>query len=225
VFSTGTPVASVSGMNTMGDEGVEDAIARDVTCRVADPNEPSGQPTGPARGALPTVRTRSARVLTTVLFTDIVDSTAHAVALGDRRWVDLQRQLEQVLREEIRRFGGRALATTGDGLVAAFDGAATAVRCALRAQHASRALGLDLRCGLHCGEIERHGPHVGGIVFHAAARVMDLAAPGEVLVSGTLKELSAGSSLCFRPRGRRTIRGLPGHWLVFAALDDGPHGP
>ena len=165
---------------------------------------------------------QSTRVLTTVLFTDVVDSTGHAIALGDERWLALLERHEAMVRAEIRRAGGRPVAAAGDGMVATFDGAAAAVRCATRIARLSRSsFGLEVRCGLHCGEYERRGSRVGGIVFHVAARVLHLAAPGEVLVSETLKQLTAGSTLHFRARGRRTLRGLQGLWPIFGVTDGG----
>jgi class 3 adenylate cyclase len=161
------------------------------------------------------------RVLTTVLFTDVVDSTGHAVALGDERWLTLLDRHEAMVRAEIRSAGGRAVAAVGDGMVATFEGAAAAIRCATRVAQLSRSLGLEVRCGLHCGESERRGSRVGGIVFHIAARVVTLAAPGEVLVSETLKQLAEGSTLCFRARGRHTLRGLEGRWPIYGVVDDG----
>jgi class 3 adenylate cyclase len=161
------------------------------------------------------------RVLTTVLFTDVVDSTGHAVALGDEHWLTLLEHHEAMVRAEIRSAGGRTVAAIGDGMVATFEGAAAAIRCATRVAQLSRSFGLEVRCGLHCGESERRGSRVGGIIFHVAARVLHLAAPGEVLVSETLKQLAAGSTLHFQPRGRRTLRGLEGRWPIYGVVGDG----
>jgi class 3 adenylate cyclase len=161
---------------------------------------------------------QASRVLTTVLFTDVVDSTGHALALGDERWLALLERHEGMVRAEIRRGGGRPVAAAGDGMVATFDGAAAAIQCATRVARLSPPLGLEVRCGLHCGEYERRGSRVGGIVFHVAARVVHLAAPGEVLVSETLKQLAAGSTLRFRARGRRTLRGLQGLWPIYGVI-------
>jgi class 3 adenylate cyclase len=154
-----------------------------------------------------------------VLFVDVVDSTGHARALGDERWLALLERHDAMVRGEIRRAGGRAGVAVGDGLAATFGGAAAAVRCALRIAAHSPALGLQVRCGLHCGEAQRHGARVGGIVFHIAARVMTRAAPGEVLVSETLTQLAAGSMLGFDGRGRRVLRGFPGAWRLYAVTD------
>jgi class 3 adenylate cyclase len=163
---------------------------------------------------------RRGRVLTTVLFTDVVDSTGHAIALGDRHWLALLERHETMVRREIRRAGGRAVVAVGDGMVATFRGADAAVRCALAVAEGSRTLGLEVRCGLHCGESERRGARLGGIVFHVAARIVALAHPGEVLVSGTLTHLATGSALRFHERGRRTLHGLPGRWSVYGVTAD-----
>lgn len=160
---------------------------------------------------------RERRVLTTVLFTDVVDSTGHARALGDGPWLALLDRHEAMVRGAVHAGGGRIAAAAGDGLVATFPGAGAAVRCALTIAEGSRALGLEVRCGLHCGETERRGTRLGGIVFHVAARVVALAAPGEVLVSETLTQLAAGSALRFERRGRRTLRGFPGAWTLYGA--------
>jgi class 3 adenylate cyclase len=160
---------------------------------------------------------RPTRVLATVLFTDIVDSTGLALRLGDSAWLALQEQHDDMARREVRRFGGRHRAATGDGLVATFDGAAAGVCCATEVAKTSLRLGVEVRAGLHCGEYECRGPRVGGIVFHVAARVLTLAQPSEVLVSGTVKDLVAGSALRFTERGRHPLRGLPGLWMLYAA--------
>src|SRR5262245_8370745 len=126
-----------------------------------------------------------------------------------------------MVRAEIRRACGRAVVAMGDGVVATFAGAEDAVRCARRIVRRSRAFGLEVRCGLHCGETERRRARLGGIVFHVAARVMHVAAPGEVLVSETLTRLVTGSSVRFQRRGRHALRGLPGEWPVYRVADDG----
>jgi class 3 adenylate cyclase len=160
---------------------------------------------------------RPQRVLTTVLCTDVVDSTGHALALGDDRWLALLVRHQAMVTAEIRREAGHLVVAVGDGTVATFDGAAAAVRCAGRIARLSRDTGLEVRCGLHCGESERRARRVGGIVFHVAARIAQLASPGEVLVSETLTRLVAGSTIHFRRRGRRLLRGLPGLWVLYVA--------
>jgi class 3 adenylate cyclase len=156
------------------------------------------------------------RVLATVLFTDIVGSTGHATRLGDARWRDLLEQHDAFTRRQLARFRGRAVKTTGDGVVAVFDGPARALRCAVALATGVRSLGLEIRAGLHSGECEMRGDDVAGVAVHIAARVGQLAAPGEVLCTGTVKDLVAGSGLEFAPRGAQTLRGVPGEWTLFA---------
>lgn len=157
------------------------------------------------------------RVLATVLFTDIVESTKRAADLGDRAWRDLLERHHGLVREELGRHRGVEIDTAGDGFLATFDGPARAIRCALAVRDAVRGLGLELRCGAHTGEIELAGPGVVGIGVHIAARVCALAGPGEVLVSSTVKDLVAGSGIRFEPRGAHRLKGVPGSWRVFAA--------
>jgi pimeloyl-ACP methyl ester carboxylesterase len=156
------------------------------------------------------------RVLATVLFTDIVGSTERAVALGDRRWRELLEQHHGAVRRELDRFRGREVDTAGDGFLAAFDGPARAVRCALAAREAVRPLGIELRAGLHTGECEVHRDKLAGIAVHIGARVAAQAGPGEVLVSSTVKDLVAGSGLCFADRGAQVLKGVPGEWRLYA---------
>jgi class 3 adenylate cyclase len=157
------------------------------------------------------------RVLATVLFTDIVGSTAKAAELGDRRWRDLLDQHYAVIRSALARFRGREVKSTGDGVLATFDGPARGVRCARAIVDQIRTLGLEIRAGLHTGECEIIGDDVGGIAVHIGARVAELAAAGEVLVSGTVKDLVAGSGLQFGDRGPQVLKGIPGEWRLFAA--------
>jgi len=156
------------------------------------------------------------RVLATVLFTDIVGSTELAAAVGDRRWRDLLDAHHAAVRRELARFRGREVHTTGDGVLATFDGPARAARCALAITQAVRALGLEVRAGVHTGEVELMGDDIGGIAVHTGARVAAEAGPGEVLVSGTVKDLVAGSGIAFEDRGVRTLKGVPGEWRLFA---------
>ena len=157
------------------------------------------------------------RVLATVLFTDIVDSTARAAQVGDRGWRTLLDSHEEMSREEVETHGGRIADFTGDGLLATFDGPARAVRCALTLRSRVHALGVELRAGIHTGEIERRGGDVAGIGVHIAARVMALAAADEVLVSRTVKDLVAGSGLRFHDHGTHRLKGVPDTWQVFRA--------
>ncbi|HZU20698.1 MAG TPA: adenylate/guanylate cyclase domain-containing protein [Gaiellaceae bacterium] len=156
------------------------------------------------------------RVLATVLFTDIVGSTAHAVELGDRRWRELVSQHHRTIRRELARFRGRELDTAGDGFFAAFDGPARAVRCACAVSDSVRELGLEIRAGLHTGECEVVDGKIGGIAVHIGARVASEAAPGEVLVSQTVRDLVAGSGLEFLERGEAELKGVPGAWRLYA---------
>lgn len=157
------------------------------------------------------------RVLATVLFTDIVGSTERAATLGDRRWRDLLEAHHGLIRRELDHNRGREVDTTGDGFLAVFDGPARAVRCAAASVGAVRELGLEIRAGVHTGEVEMIGANVGGIAVHIGARVAALAQPGEVLVSSTLKDLVAGSGIAFEDRGAYVLKGVPGEWRVFAA--------
>ncbi|HEY7141608.1 MAG TPA: adenylate/guanylate cyclase domain-containing protein [Methylomirabilota bacterium] len=156
------------------------------------------------------------RVLATVLFTDIVGSTEKAAALGDRRWRDLLEGHHGLVRRELGRFRGREVDTAGDGVLATFDGPARAVRCARAVSDSVRALGLEVRAGLHTGEVELQGEKVSGLAVHIGARVAAAAGPGEVLVSSTVKDLVAGSGLRFQDRGSHALRGVPGEWHLFA---------
>jgi class 3 adenylate cyclase len=156
------------------------------------------------------------RVLATVLFTDIVDSTGQAAAMGDRRWRTILDRHDETGRRTVAAYGGDVVKQTGDGLLATFDGPARAVRCA---QELSRALAasVPIRAGLHTGEVERRGDDVGGIGVHIAARVAALAGPGDVLVSRTVRDLTAGSDLTFEDRGTHELKGVPEAWQLYAA--------
>jgi class 3 adenylate cyclase len=157
------------------------------------------------------------RVLATVLFTDIVGSTVRAAELGDGQWRRLLGEHNLVGRHHIERFGGREIKTVGDGLLATFDGPARAVRCALGMREGVRELGLEMRAGLHTGEIELQGDDIAGLAVHIAARISALAEGGEVLVSSTVRDLVAGSGLAFDDRGTHELKGVPGEWRVFRA--------
>jgi len=157
------------------------------------------------------------RVLVTVLFTDIVGSTDHAVALGDRAWHNLLDRHNEIVRSELARFRGKEVNTTGDGFLAVFDGPARAIRCAMSIRDGIRSLGIEIRAGVHTGECERDGDNYAGIAVHTGARVMSRADAGEVLVSSTVKDLVAGSGLRFRDRGVHSLKGVPGEWSLYAA--------
>jgi class 3 adenylate cyclase len=174
---------------------------------VAD--EVEGFLTGVRRGPEPD------RVLATVLFTDIVGASERAAAIGDRRWRDLLENHHAMIRRALARFRGREIDTAGDGFLATFDGPARAVRCACAICDEVRALGIEVRAGLHTGECETIGDKLGGIAVHIGSRVAGLAGGGEVLVSSTVKDLVAGSGLSFQDRGFHSLKGIPGEWKLF----------
>ena len=155
-------------------------------------------------------------MLATVLFTDIVGSTERATVLGDRGWHDLLARHDAAIRRQLTRFRGREVNTTGDGLVASFDGPARAIRCAQAISEGVRELGIEVRAGLHTGECELVNGNVAGIAVHTGARVAAEAGPGEVLVSSTVKDLVAGSGITFQDRGTHELKGIPGEWRLFS---------
>jgi class 3 adenylate cyclase/pimeloyl-ACP methyl ester carboxylesterase len=156
------------------------------------------------------------RVLASVLFTDIVESTGRAAELGDRRWRELLLAHNDVVRREIDAWRGSVIKTTGDGFLATFDGPARAVSCALAIVQQVRQLGLEVRAGVHTGECERLGADVGGMAVHIGARVAALATPGEVLASRTVRDLVVGSGLRFHDRGSHDLKGVPDAWQLYA---------
>lgn len=156
------------------------------------------------------------RVLATVLFTDIVDSTRRAAEMGDRDWHALLDAHDAVVRSQLARFRGREVSTSGDSFLAMFDGPQRAIRCAMAIRDAVQALGIEVRAGLHTGECEVRGDDIGGIAVHIGARVSALAGPNEVLVSSTLRDLVIGSGLEFVEHGDHQLKGVPGEWRIFA---------
>jgi class 3 adenylate cyclase len=156
------------------------------------------------------------RVLATVLFTDIVDSTRWAAEMGDRDWHALLDAHDAVVRAQLARFRGREVNTSGDGFLAMFDGPQRAIRCAMAIRDAVQSLGIQVRAGLHTGECEVRGDDIGGIGVHIGARVSALAGPNDVLVSSTLRDLVIGSGLEFEDRGTHELKGVPGEWRLFA---------
>jgi class 3 adenylate cyclase len=156
------------------------------------------------------------RVLTTILFVDIADSTERASALGDAAWVQVLTQYYAALRRELRMFSGKEVDTAGDGLLATFDGPGRAVRCALAIARAASALGLRTRAGVHTGEVERDGAAIRGVAVHFAARIAACASPGEVYVSSTVVDLVVGSGIDFADRGAHELKGLPQPRHLFA---------
>ena len=166
-------------------------------------------------GTAPTSETN--RVLATVLFTDLVDSTRRAAQTGDRAWSDLLDRHFQNSRAAVTALGGETIKTTGDGVLALFTGPGQGVRCAEQVIADARGMGLDVRTGLHTGEVERSSDDVAGLAVHLAARIMSHAEAGEILVSGTVRDLVIGSDLTFSDRGEHELKGIPGRWSLYAA--------
>ncbi|HXK25282.1 MAG TPA: adenylate/guanylate cyclase domain-containing protein [Myxococcota bacterium] len=185
--------------HTVLDKPTQDVIADEIEEFV----------TGERHGAEPD------RVLATVLFTDLVGSTERAAKVGDSRWHELRDEWLGIMRKELGSFHGREIDSSGDGLLATFDGPARAIRCAIAMRERVRGMGLELRAGLHTGECELAGERVVGIAVHIGARVAALAAPNEILVSSTVKDLVAGSGLKFDDRGAHALRGVPDEWRLF----------
>ena len=158
------------------------------------------------------------RFLATVLFTDIVDSTAQSAALGDREWRAIRERHDSLVRSQLAHFRGREVKTMGDGFLATFDGPTRAVRCAQSIIHCSQALGIEVRAGLHTGEVELDGDDVAGIAVAIGARVGALAKPSEVLVSQTIKDLTSGSGIVFADRGEHSLKGVPDAWRLYQAV-------
>ena len=156
------------------------------------------------------------RILATVLFTDIVSSTEKAADLGDRRWSELLDRHDSMVRSELDRWKGREVKTTGDGFLATFDGPGKAISAATAIRLGARRLGIDIRAGLHAGEVELRGEDIGGLAVHAAARIMSNADPGEILASSTVKDLVIGSDTRFDDRGAHELKGVPGEWRLYA---------
>jgi class 3 adenylate cyclase len=156
------------------------------------------------------------RLLATVLFTDIVDSTRRAAEMGDRDWRALLDAHDAVVRVQLNRFRGREVSTSGDSFLAMFDGPQRAIRCAMAIRDAVQALGIEVRAGLHTGEVEIRGDDIGGIAVHIGARVSAVAGANDVLVSSTLRDLVIGSGIAFEDRGAHALKGVPGEWRIFA---------
>ena len=170
-------------------------------------------------GARPVRGTSTDRVLATVLFTDIVSSTERAAHLGDARWRELLDDHHDRVRDELDRYGGREIATAGDGFLATFEGPARAVRCATAACQAVLGIGMEIRAGVHTGEIELAGEDVRGLAVHIGARIAGHAAPSEVLVSSTVKDLVAGSGLSFEDAGEHELKGVPDRWRLYRVIE------
>jgi len=170
-------------------------------------------------------RTTPERVLATVLFTDIVGSTELAARLGDRGWHDLVTRHHSAVRAQLKRHRGREIDTAGDGFFAIFDRPAQAISCSIGIIESLRPLGIEIRAGIHVGEVELSGGKAGGIAVHTAARVLGTAQPGEIAVTATVKELAAGSGIEFADRGAATLKGIPGEWRLFTVVHSGLTGP
>ena len=156
------------------------------------------------------------RILSTVMFTDIVGSTDRAVSLGDTKWRELLDAHDALIRRQLDRFRGQEVKTLGDGFMATFDGPARAIQCAASICSGVRGLGMEIRTGIHTGEVEVRGDDIGGIAVHLAKRIESLAAPGEVLVSRTVVDLVAGSVIEFEDRGEQELKGVRGSWRLYA---------
>ena len=157
------------------------------------------------------------RILSTVLFTDIVDSTRQAAELGDSEWRALIRRHDDIVRGQLQHYGGKEIDRTGDGFLSAFESPARAIRCAQAIGAAVQSLGLRVRAGVHSGELEVLGHHLGGIAVHIGARITALAGPDEVLVSQTVRDAVIGSGIAFEDRGAHELKGVPGQWQLYVA--------
>ena len=155
----------------------------------------------------------------TILFTDIVGSTDKAAEVGDEQWLDLLQAHDRLTAEHVERFRGEMIGHTGDGILATFDGPARAVTCGLRLSRAVQRLGIDIRVGIHTGEIEKRNGQLGGIAVHIAARVMSRAQDGGVAVSSTVSDLVAGSGFSFRSTGTHQLKGVPGQWAIYEVAE------
>ncbi|MGH2727215.1 MAG: adenylate/guanylate cyclase domain-containing protein [Actinomycetota bacterium] len=164
----------------------------------------------------PEKREDADRMLATVLFTDIVSSTERAAELGDRRWKELLDSHDRMVREALSQFKGREIKTTGDGFLAAFDGPGKGINCAIAIRQGAHRLGIDIRAGLHVGEVELRGEDIGGLAVHAAARILASAEAGQIVASSTVKDLVIGAGFDFDDRGVQDLKGIPGEWRLYA---------
>jgi len=191
-----------------GDALLSPRVTRQVISAFASRDDETALPAGSAAD----------RVLATVMFSDIVASTERAAAVGDRRWRELLDRHDALIRRELERYGGREVKSTGDGFLALFDAPARAIRCALAIREALRAEGVEVRIGLHAGEVELRGDDVGGIGVHIGARILGSADPGDVVASSTVRDLVAGSGIVFEERGEHELKGVPDTWALYAAV-------
>jgi DNA-binding NarL/FixJ family response regulator len=175
-----------------------------------------------AQGRAPASDSDPDRVLATVMFSDIVSSTERAAAIGDRRWRGVLDRHDELVRGELGAHGGREIKSTGDGFLALFDAPARAIRCAIAIRDRLRDVNIDVRIGLHSGEVEIRGDDVGGIAVNIGSRVAGLGSAGDVLVSSTVRDLVAGSGIGFAERGEHALKGVPDRWRLFAVEDADP---
>jgi DNA-binding NarL/FixJ family response regulator len=194
-----------------GDALLSPSVTRRVIGALADREAPPALAAGSS----------SDRVLATVLFSDIVASTERAAEIGDRRWRDLLDRHDALVRDVLARHGGREVKTTGDGFLALFDAPARAIRCAAAIRDGLRAQGVEVRIGLHAGEVEVRGPDIGGIAVHIGSRVLQEAGPGDVVVSSTVRDLVSGADITFADRGEHALKGVPDRWRLYAVTDPG----
>jgi class 3 adenylate cyclase len=205
------PAELVQGVRAVarGDALLSPAVTRRVIDALADRDPDPALPGGSGQD----------RVLATVMFSDIVSSTERAAAIGDRRWRDLLDRHDALIRGALAQHGGREVKTTGDGFLALFDAPARAIRCAVAIRDELRREGVEVRVGLHAGEVELRGDDVGGIAVHIASRVIGYAEPGDVVASSTVRDLVAGSGIAFDDRGEHPLKGVPDGWRLFAVAD------
>ena len=187
-------------------------------CRTGEPTQELLQAIEDFLGALQAT-VEPDRALAAILFTDIVGSTERAAALGDREWRNLIETHDVLVRTIVDQHRGRLIRTTGDGMLATFDGPGRAIRCAAALRDALRPLGLEIRAGLHTGEVEFTGADIAGIGVHIAARVLDKASAGQLLTSAAVPMLVAGSGIEFEDRGEHDLKGVPGRWRLFVVVD------
>jgi DNA-binding NarL/FixJ family response regulator len=208
------PAELVQGVRAVarGDALLSPGVTRRLISEFADRGREHPLPSGSETG----------RVLATVMFSDIVSSTERAAKIGDRRWRELLDRHDELVRRELTRHGGREVKTTGDGFLAMFDGPARAIRCAVAIRDELRPEGVEVRIGLHAGEVELRGDDVGGIAVHIGARVASSAQPGDVVVSSTVKDLVAGSGIRFVDRGEHTLKGISDRWRLFEVTETPP---
>jgi DNA-binding NarL/FixJ family response regulator len=202
------PAELIQGVRSVarGDALLSPSVTRRVIAALSDRDDP---------------RTELERVLATVLFSDIVASTERAAQVGDREWRDLLDRHDALVRGALDRHGGREVKTTGDGFLAMFDAPARAIRCAVEMRDELRAEGIEVRIGLHAGEVEVRGDDIGGIAVHIGSRVLGQAPPAEVVVSSTVRDLVTGSGIGFAALGEHELKGVPDRWQLYAVTDAG----